>query len=308
MSEKGIQTGMKSPVSKRWLLIVPWLFVVLWSTGFIGARYGLPYSEPFTFLSWRMAFNILIFILLLMIFRIRLPAELSLWKQQAIAGCLIHGAYLGGVFSAIETGAPAGLTALMVSLQPILTGLVMAVAYGNAPDNRQWAGLIAGISGVALVLTGGQADLLGGGLLSWSEAAWILVALAGITIGTLYQKHYCEPQPVLTASLIQYIASLPLMLFMAFVLGESGTMEWHAELIGALVWSVLILSVGAVLLLMKMIQMGEATRTASYFYLVPPFTALEAWWLFDERLTPVALIGMSLTVFGVYWVNKTRAS
>lgn len=299
-------TNKRDSATVLWLMVVPWLFVLLWSTGFIGARYGLPYSEPFTFLSWRMVGNILIFLLLMAVFRIALPRKRYLWKQQAIAGCLIHAAYLGGVFSAIETGAPAGLTSLMVSLQPILTGLVMAIAYGQAPSRRQWLGLMAGITGVGLVLSGGQADLLEGGILSYQEMIWILVALVGITLGTLYQKHYCEPQPVLAASLIQYAASLPLMLLMVFLLGEKGEMQWHPELIGALLWSVLVLSVGAVLLLMKMIQMGEATRTASYFYLVPPFTALEAWWLFDERFTPLALLGMLVAVFGVYLVNKSK--
>ena len=289
--------------SPGFIKLVPWMFVVLWSTGFIGAKYGLPYSEPFTFLSWRMAANVAIFWLLMQIFKVTLPRDPALWKQQAIAGALIHGAYLGGVFSAIETGASAGLTALLVSLQPILVAILMAFIYQNKPSIRQWTGLALGITGVVLVLVGGQADLLEGELLTPSELGWIVLALVGITLGTLYQKKYCQPQPLLSASFIQYLATLAITLT-CVLLWEEGSVEWHVEFVGALTWSVLVLSVGALLLLMLMIQAGEATKTASYFYLVPPFTALEAWILFDEQFTPIALVGMAVTVWGVYWVNK----
>lgn len=289
--------------SPGFIKLVPWIFVVLWSTGFIGAKYGLPYSEPFTFLSWRMAANIAVFWLLMQAFKVTLPKDLTLWKQQAIAGALIHGAYLGGVFSAIETGASAGLTALLVSLQPILVAIMMAFIYQNKPSIRQWTGLALGITGVVLVLMGGQADLLEGDLLTPSELGWIVLALVGITLGTLYQKNYCQPQPLLSASFIQYLATLVITLT-GVLLWEEGSVEWHIEFVGALTWSVLVLSVGALLLLMLMIQAGEATKTASYFYLVPPFTALEAWILFDEQFTPIALLGMAVTVWGVYWVNK----
>lgn len=299
-----MQASLSSKLSSdRVLRLVPWIFVVLWSTGFIGAKYGLPYSEPFTFLSWRMAGNLAVFLLLMRLFKVSFPKEPKLWLQQAIAGSLIHGAYLGGVFSAIETGASAGLTALLVSLQPILVAILMAFLYQNTPSMKQWTGLALGISGVCLVLVGGQADLLGGDLLSLSEFGWILLALFGITLGTLYQKKYCEPQSLLSASFIQYLATLAITLI-CVALWEEGTVEWHPEFIGAMAWSVLVLSVGAIMLLMLMIQAGEATKTASYFYLVPPFTAIEAWILFDEQFTLVALVGMAITVWGVYWVNK----
>ncbi len=285
------------------ITLLPWVFVLLWSTGFIGARYGLPYSEPFTFLSWRMAGNLLVFMLLMRLFRVSLPKRPELWKQQLITGALVHTAYLGGVFSAIELGMPAGLAALLVGLQPLLTAGIMALAFRNAPSAKQWLGLGLGIVGVALVLSKGRADFLHNGDISGTQLLWILLALAGITLGTLYQKNFCQPQPLLAATFIQYLSGLLVMLPVA-LMTENTQVEWHPEFTGALIWSVLVLSVGAILLLMLMIQLGEATRTASYFYLVPPVTALQAWILFDEQLTGVALIGMAITVLGVYWVNK----
>lgn len=289
---------------KRWAFaLLPWIFVLLWSTGFIGARYGLPHSEPFTFLSWRMAGNLLVFMVLMQVFRVALPRTLALWKQQLVVGALVHSAYLGGVFSAIELGMPAGLAALLVGLQPLLTALIMSVVYQSAPSIKQWLGLLLGLLGVTLVLTNGDAGFMDNGSVSGVQLSWILLALVGITLGTLYQKNYCQPQPLLAATFIQYLSSLMVMLPVA-ILTETMVVEWHGEFIGALIWSVLVLSVGAILLLMMLIQAGEATRTASYFYLVPPVTALEAWILFDEQLTLVALLGMVITVFGVYWVNK----
>lgn len=287
----------------RFLMVLPWVFVLLWSTGFISARYGLPHTEPYTFLSWRMAGNLLVFLLLMRLFRIALPRRWSLWKQQMITGSLVHTAYLGGVFSAIELGMPAGLVALLVGLQPLLTALIMAFVYRSAPSLKQWIGLVLGVVGVALVLSKGRMDFMQTGDVTVAELLWILLALVGITLGTLYQKNYCEPQPLLAATFIQYFAGLLVMLPLAVML-EPAQVDWHPEFIGALIWSVLVLSVGAILLLMLMIQMGEATRTASYFYLVPPVTALQGWLLFDEQLSAIALVGMAITVFGVYWVNK----
>ena len=299
-------TGLTAQFERHKTLLIallPWVFVLLWSTGFIGARYGLPYSEPYTFLSWRMAGNLLVFLLLIRLFGVSLPRRFALWKQQLITGALVHTAYLGGVFSAIELGMPAGLAALLVGLQPLVTAGVMALVYRSAPSLRQWFGLALGIFGVALVLSNGQADFLQKGDINGHQLLWILLALVGITLGTLYQKTYCEQQPLLAATFIQYLSGLAVMLPVA-LLTENTQVQWHPEFIGALVWSVLVLSVGAILLLMLMIQMGEATRTASYFYLVPPVTALQAWLLFDEQLTGVALVGMAVTVLAVYWVNK----
>ncbi|WP_114418502.1 DMT family transporter [Marinospirillum perlucidum] len=287
--------------------LAPWLFVLLWSTGFISAKYGLPYSEPFTFLAWRMAFNLLAFACLLKLFRVKLPGNYRLWGQQLLAGALIHGAYLGGVFSAIDAGIPAGLTALLVGLQPLLTGLLVFVFWQQKLRLSQWLGLLLGLLGVLLVLQQTSEMQLQGVAVTWTGLAWVLLALLGITLGTLYQKNACESQSPLTASFIQYVACLGLMLTAAWMADE-GPVHWHPDFILALGWSVLVLSVGALLLLLLMIRAGESTRTASYFYLVPPLTALEAWLLFDESMTLLALAGMLITLMGVYWANRPARS
>ncbi|RAU19236.1 EamA/RhaT family transporter [Nitrincola tibetensis] len=299
---QALQNFFSSP---KLIRAAPWVFVVLWSTGFIGAKYGLPYSEPFSFLAWRMLFNLLCFLLLLKMFSIQLPRSLSLWRQQLLAGALIHGAYLGGVFSAIELGMPAGLTALLVGLQPLLTGVLVFVIWKQQLSFRQWLGLFLGLIGVVLVLQQTSGMDLEQISITWVGLLWVLLALVGITLGTLYQKKVCEPQPLLAASFIQYAGCFGLMLLGVWIKGE-GAVEWHRDFILALAWSVLVLSVGAILLLLLMIRAGESTRTASYFYLVPPLTALEAWVLFDERMTLLALVGMVMTVFGVYWANRVR--
>ncbi|SFX66512.1 DMT family transporter [Marinospirillum alkaliphilum] len=287
-----------------WLVrVAPWLFVLLWSTGFISAKYGLPYSEPFAFLAWRMFFNLLCFALLLKLFAVSLPRSPRLWGQQLLAGALIHGAYLGGVFSAIEAGIPAGLTALLVGLQPLLTGFLVYLLWQQRLSLRQWLGLLLGLAGVLLVLQQTSGMDLEGITITWTGLGWVLLALLGITLGTVYQKNACDPQPLLAASFIQYAGCFVLMLVGVWIKDESAV-EWHPDFILALAWSVLVLSVGAILLLLLMIRAGESTRTASYFYLVPPLTALEAWLLFDERMTLLALVGMIITVFGVYWANR----
>ncbi|MDR9467326.1 DMT family transporter [Marinospirillum sp.] len=292
-------------LSSPWLVrLAPWLFVLLWSTGFISAKYGLPYSEPFTFLSWRMGLNLLCFALLLKVFAVSLPRSWRLWRQQLLAGSLIHGAYLGGVFSAIDAGIPAGLTALLVGLQPLLTGFLVYLFWQQKLGLRQWGGLVLGLVGVLLVLQQTADMQLESVSITWQGLLWVLLALLGITLGTLYQKQACDPQPLLATSFMQYSATFVLVLLGAGLRGE-GAVEWHPDFILALGWSVLVLSVGALLLLLMMIKAGEATRTASYFYLAPPLTALEAWLLFDERMTGLALAGMLLTVLGVYWANRS---
>ncbi|SEI40896.1 Permease of the drug/metabolite transporter (DMT) superfamily [Allopseudospirillum japonicum] len=294
---------MLSQRLQKYLPWVPWLFVLLWSTGFIGAKYALPYSQAFTFLSWRMLGNLAVFAGLIWYFNTHWPKDPKLWIQQGIAGLCIHGAYLGGVFSAIELGTPAGLTALLVGLQPLVTAICIALAYWRWPHPLQMLGLVLGFVGVALVLSGGQIQDLNLVQLQGDQFAWILLALLGISLGTLYQKYFCQPQPLLTASFIQYAATLSVFLPLAYFY-EDTQVIWHPEFILALAWSVIVLSVGAILLLMLMIQAGEATKTASYFYLVPPLTALEAWYLFDEALALAGVFGMLLAILGVYLTNK----
>jgi len=282
--------------------MVPLLFVLLWSTGFIGARFGLPHIEPFNFLFIRMLLTLVVFIGLMLLFR---APRLSLAQagHQMVVGLLVHAAYLGGVFAAIGWQMPAGIASLLVGLQPLLTAVMAWALWQQRLRALQWCGLGLGLLGVALVLAGG--NRLGQFELQPAALVAILMALLGISIGTLYQKRFGQGVDLLSGSFFQYLATALAMGVLTFSF-EQRTVEWHPELIAALAWLVFGLSVSAVLLLLLMIREGEAAKVASYFYLVPPVTALEAWWLFDEQLGLLALAGVAVTVCGVYLVLRTQ--
>ena len=288
-----------NPLSVR---LMPVLFVWLWSTGFIGAKYGLPYAEPFTLLAIRMLITLLALGGLALLLRTQWPS-LPLAGHTALVGVLIHGLYLGGVFYAIEGGMPAGLASLIVGLQPLLTSLAAVVFLGERVRWRQWLGLALGLLGVLLVLS----EKLGGvasGFPLWT-LAWALVALVAISLGTVYQKRFCVGIELIPATFIQYCAALALFSVGSLAL-ETQAIEWHPQFIFALGWLVLGLSVGAILLLLALIRSGAASQVASLFYLVPPVTALQAYLLFDERFGPVAITGGLMTVLGVALVVVRR--
>ena len=283
---------------------MPAVFVLLWSTGFIGAKYGLPYAEPFTFLVLRFAAVILLLAAVAVLTRAPWPRDPRLVGHLAVSGILVHGCYLGGVFAAISQGLPSGLVALIVGLQPLLTALVAGPVLGEQVSGRQWLGFALGLAGVSLVVS---SRLVGGAPLglSGTSLACAVLALAGITAATLYQKRYCTGMDLRTGAVIQYAGAAAIML-PAALLTETMQVNWTGDFIFALVWLVLVLSVGAISLLMTLIRLGEAARVASLFYLVPPVTALMAWGLFDERLSPLALAGMALAVLGVALVVRRR--
>ena len=273
---------------------MPAIFVVLWSTGFVGAKYGLPYAEPFTFLLWR--FMIVALLLLLAAFALRAPwpATRAEFGHIAVAGVLVHAGYLGGVFSAIHHGVSAGEVALIAGLQPVLTAAVAGPVLGERVSARQWAGFVLGFVGVVLVVSN-RLDPGGAGMVGYLAA---FLALAGITAGTLYQKRFCSHMDLRSGAVIQFSASAVLMAVLA-LLTESMVVNWSGEFIFSLAWLVLVLSLGAISLLYLLIRHGEAARVTSMFYLVPPVTALMAYALFGERLGIVALVGMGLVVIGV---------
>jgi drug/metabolite transporter (DMT)-like permease len=276
--------------------LVPFAFVLLWSTGFIGARYGLPWIEPFHLLLLRMLLTLAVFLGLILIFRAKWPNRHQAGHQMVV-GLLVHAGYLGGVFAAIKLGLPAGITALIVGLQPIFTALLARVVFAQRLLVLQWFGLLIGLVGVSLVLGSGFAEK--SFTVHPAALAAAFVALICISVGTLYQKKHGGGTDLLTGSFFQYLSTILAMALLTFAF-ESGEVVWHPQLIGALLWLVLGLSVSAILLLMLMIRLGEVSRVASYFYLVPPLTALEAWWLFDEQLSVLALLGILITVAGVY--------
>ncbi|MCB1904672.1 MAG: DMT family transporter [Gammaproteobacteria bacterium] len=287
--------------NKRLLRWVPVLFVPLWSTGFIGAKFGLPYAEPFTLLSIRMYLTLLAFLVLIWIYRASWPNARGV-AHSLVVGVLVHTCYLGGVFAAISAGMSAGLASLLVGLQPILTALLARSLMGERISNRQMVGLVTGLIGVAMVLYLGKSVQQP---LTYTPQTLIFttIALFGITAGTLYQKRFCIGVNLLTGTFYQFLATAFAMSILA-LLFETRQIHWEPNFVIALLWLVLGLSVGAILLLMLMIREGEAAKVASYFYLTPPVTALFAWVLFDEVLTPWAIGGIAVTAAGVYLVVR----
>lgn len=291
-------------LSQSFTRAVPFLFVGLWSTGFIGARWGLPYIEPFNFLFIRMLLTLMAFLGLILWFRAKWPS-LKNAGHQMVTGSLIHAGYLGGVFAAIKLQLPAGVTAIIVGLQPLLTAFLSRYWLGQSLSRRGWLGLWLGLAGVLLVLGSGainaKFEVHPGALLA------ALVALFSISIGTLYQKRFGGGVNLLTASFMQYVATALWMAMLTFSF-ETREIIWDPHLIGALTWLVLGLSVSAILLLLLMIREGESAKVASYFYLVPMATTLEAWILFDEQLSLMALVGIAVTVAGVYQTQRALSS
>ena len=286
---------------KAFAPFIPLLFVVLWSTGFIGAKLGLPDCEPLTLLSLRYGAVLVLMGAVALATRAPWPATPAQWGHIGVSGLLIHAVYLGGVFTAIRLGLPAGVTALVVGLQPVLTALGAGLFLRERVRMTQWAGLALGLAGVVLVVAHKVAG--SGGPAAATLLVPAVIALIGITAGTLYQKRFCPRFDLRTGSVVQF---LPCLVATAFVAWRTETMvvHWTPAFVFALGWLVLVLSLGAVSLLNLLIRSGSAVNVASLFYLTPPVTALIAWAMFGETLTGLALVGMGVTVFGVWLARK----
>jgi drug/metabolite transporter (DMT)-like permease len=279
--------------------LAPLLFVVLWSTGFIGAKLGLPDCEPLTLLTLRYAAVLVLMGAVALATRAPWPASPAQWVHIGVSGLLIHAVYLGGVFTAIRLGLPAGVTALVVGLQPVLTALGAGLLLRERVRATQWAGLALGLAGVVLVV----ARKVEGGPAAAALLVPAIVALAGITVGTLYQKRFCASFDLRTGSVVQFLPSLAVTALAAWRT-ETMAVHWTPAFVFALGWLVLVLSLGAVSLLNVLIRSGSAVNVASLFYLTPPTTALIAWAMFGETLTGLALAGMGLAVLGVWLARK----
>lgn len=283
---------------------IPASFVILWATGFIGARYAMPWAEPFTFLALRfcIAFAILA-VLALALGRRRATRREAL--QAIAAGALMHGVYLGGVFWAIHQGLPAGLSALIVGLQPLITAILAGLFLGETILPRHWAGLAAGFAGVVIVLLpkleGAAASV------TWPMLAASLASVAGMSAGTILQKRFGAASDLVTGTAWQYVGGALLMAAGSFAF-ETRAITVNAELVFAMLWLVLVLSIGAIFLLMVMIRDGEMAKVSSLFYLVPAVTALMAWALFGESLSLIQIGGMALATFGVGLATRTPRS
>jgi drug/metabolite transporter (DMT)-like permease len=288
--------------------LVPVLFVLLWATGFIGARYAMPWAEPFTFLGVRFALAAAILALLILILRSR-RLDPRIAMHSVIAGTLIHGVYLGAVFWAIANGMPAGMAALIMGLQPLITALLAGAFLGEAVSGRHWVGLAIGLFGVVLVLVPGMDGSATS--VTTGPLAACMVAVAAISAGTVWQKKFATGADLATGTLYQYLGGATLMLLAAFAF-ETGRYTLNGELIFAMAWLVLVLSIGAVFLLMYLIRLGEMSKVSSLFYLVPGVTAVMAWALFGETLGALQLLGLAITTAGVALatqsVTRARAS
>jgi len=277
----------------------PALFVLLWSTGFIGARFGLPYAEPFTFLLLRFAILTVVLVAVALATRAPWPRSTAEVGHTAVVGLLVHATYLGGVFAAIHLGIEPAVAALIVGTQPLLTAVAAGPYLGETVTPRQWLGLVIGLVGVALVVAEKltfETRHVGGAVLA-------VLALVGITVGTLYQKRHGGAMDLRTGSAIQFIAAAIPMLILALIF-ETMRVSWTGEFVFALGWLVVVLSLGAISLLYLMIRRGAASKVASLFYLVPPVTALMAYAMFGNTLGPLALAGMVAAAVGVALVVR----
>jgi drug/metabolite transporter (DMT)-like permease len=278
--------------------LVPVVFVLIWSTGFIVARFGMPYAPPMTFLAWRYALSILCFLPWIVGARVPWPTSSRQWLHLGVTGVLMHAIYLGGVWAAVKLGMGSGLSALIVGVQPVLTAVWLS-ATGGRVTRRQWVGLLLGLAGLVLVVSrkfgqGGEANALNLSLAG--------MALLGITAGTLYQKRFVQPCDVRSANTVQLTAALLVTLPLALM--EPQAMQWNVSLVSAMAWSVLALTLGGSSLLYLLIQRGAATSVTALMYLVPPCTALLAWLIFDEPITLVTCAGIALTALGVSLVVR----
>jgi drug/metabolite transporter (DMT)-like permease len=275
--------------------IAPGLFVVLWATGFVGARYAMPWAEPFTFLTLRFSLALVLFVVLALAVGAKWPGGRGALNAM-VAGVLMQGTYLGGVFWAIHRGMPAGISALIVGLQPLITAILAGAILGDRVLARHWAGIAIGFVGVVIVVLPNLGAVAGGVTAATLSAC--VIAVVGMSIGTIWQKRHGGGVDLVTGTTWQYLGGAVPMVAGA-LLFEDHHVVVNGELVFALIWLVFVLSVGAILLLMLMIREGEVAKVASLFYLVPAVTAIMTWILFDERLTPLQVGGMVVTGLGV---------
>jgi drug/metabolite transporter (DMT)-like permease len=285
----------------RWVAWAPAVFVLIWATGYVVAKLGMPHAPPFKFLAMRFALSLGCLLVFIAIWRPKWPS--SRWQliHLVIVGALMQAGYLGGVWAAVKAGIGAGLSALIVNLQPILTALWVAatVQAGQGVSARQWRGLVLGLMGVMLVMStkfgaGGEAN-------AWNVGLCVF-ALLSMTAGALYQKRFVQPCDFRTASFVQLSAALALMAPLALM--ETEAIRYTPGFLGAMAWSVVVLTLGGSTLLYVLIQRGAATEVTSLLYLVPPVTAFMAWLGFGEAITWHTVVGMAITAVGVAWVIR----
>jgi drug/metabolite transporter (DMT)-like permease len=275
----------------------PAVFVVLWSTGFVATKYVVHDADPLTYLAIRMALVVVLMAAIVVVARPKWPDRIGI-AHSAVAGILVHGIYLGGTAIAIAHSIPAGLSALIPGLQPILTSTIANRWLGERVTPMQWAGLLLGLAGVVLILH--NRPMSGEAGWGWLASA---VSLVSITLGTLYQRRYCNAIDWRAGNLVQYIV-VTIFFGIGAWLFENNVVHWTTEFVLALIWLVVVLSIGSIGLLYWLIRRSAATSVASLFYLVPAVTALMAYLLFNERLDAIAIVGMVACAAAVFLVNR----
>ena len=291
---------MKSSASPAFQAsVIPILFVLLWSSGFIGSKLGVPFAEPFTFLTLRYSIVLAILVPIALLTRAPWPKGKRQVAHAAIAGLLIHALYLSGCVWSLRLGLPSGILSLVVSMQPLFTAAFAGFTLGERVQPRQWGGLALGFLGTVLVV----AHKTGSGLTPLMMVP-ALAALAGITAGTLWQKRFCPAFDLRTSAVVQYSASLLVTSVLALTT-ETMQVQWSGQFVFALLWVALVLSIGAISLLNHLIRSGTAVNVTRLFYTVPPVTSLMAWAIFGETLTGLSLVGMVIAVLGV-WLARGK--
>lgn len=276
--------------------VAPLLFVLLWSTGFVGAKYGLPYADPFIFLAARVLIAAIILFIIAAILKAPIAIDAKGITNSVIIGFFLHACYLGGVFYSISKGLPAGVAAVVTSLQPVLVSILAVRILGEKLRVKQVIGLLLGLTGVILVLGPSFDDEI-----PTIGIVAIIVALIGSTTATLLQKRIGVGIPLVAGTAYQYLGSGAVLAAIAFATGGT-SIQWNGKFIAAFIWLIAVLSVGAILLLLWLLNSGSAASVSSLFYLVPPATAIEAFFLFGEKVNTQGFLGIGVTALGVWLV------
>ena len=289
-------SNTKSAPQQLLLAGAPSLFVVLWSTGYISARLGLPYAEAGTFLMMRFALAAIFMVGVVVVSRVPLPVSFREWAHCAVVGALVHGLYLYGGFASIQEGLTPTTIAVVVGMQPVITAVLIGPILGEAVNIRQWGGFLLGTVGVVLVIVANFASI---GFGSGAPAVFLsILCVLSISVGTLYQKRFCASVDLRSGAMIQLIMAAVMMWGISSWF-ETGHVEWTGTFVFALMWSVLVLSVGAYTLLWWLVRRNAATNVVSLFFLMPPVTAVFDWLLFDQKVSLITLMGITIAVAGI---------
>ena len=289
------------PLTSALARVAPGIFVVLWATGFLMAKLGVPYAQPMTILALRFVLAAIMMAAVAALTQAPWPRSWKRIGHIAIIGVLLHAVYLGGCYVAIYQGMPAGMTALIVGFQPILTATVAGPVLGERVRWVQWIGIVVGFVGLMMVLW----ERLVIDLSHPAALLFAILSLLGITFATIYQKRFCPSFDLRTGSAIQYVAASLVTVPVAFLLGV-GEIHWAPTFIFALAWLVIVLSGVSIALLTWMISRGAASKVASLFYLTPPLAAIGSYFWFGETLSALAVAGMVVIVCGLYLLNRGR--